>query len=481
VTVSGVPFRSMARKTKIIATMGPAIADREKVRELIVAGMNVARLNFSHGGHKDHRRFAEWVRWAAKEEGIAVALLQDIQGPKIRLGTFPDGPMTLSDDETVVLVEGSTCVDGQIPVVYPGLLDHVKPGDAIMLADGLVKLTAAVCSAGRVEAKVTIGGVISDKKGLALPESDLDLPALTEKDRGDLAFGMELGVDLVAASFVKNGDEIREIRDLAGGVPVIAKVELASAYKNLDDIIAAADGVMVARGDLGVELPPEELPNVQRDILKRTNKAGLISVTATEMLESMIYAPRPTRAEVTDVANAVTTGSDAVMLSAETATGNYPVAAVEIMSRICETAEEHAAQAHVDFLKDVPGFASAMARAAVEMAHDLELNSIVAFTESGTTARLLSKYRPDVGVVAFTPHQTVYNRMALYRGVSPALMEHKDTTDLMMAAAEKRLEKDGIAETGEAFLIVAGTPPKQAAAANLLKLHVIGERDRQKR
>jgi pyruvate kinase len=203
-----------------------------------------------------------------------------------------------------------------------------------MLADGLVKLTAAACSTGRVEAKVTIGGVISDRKGLALPDSRLDLPALTEKDRADLAFGLELGVDLVAASFVKNGDEIREIRDLAGGVPVIAKLELASAYKNLDDIIAAADGVMVARGDLGVELPPEQLPNVQRDILKRTNKAGLISVTATEMLESMILAPRPTRAEVTDVANAVTTGSDAVMLSAETASGNYPVAAVERRARI---------------------------------------------------------------------------------------------------------------------------------------------------
>ena len=259
-SVSGVPFRSMARKTKIIATMGPAIADREKVRELIVAGMNVARLNFSHGRHEDHRRFAEWVRWAAKEEGTAVALLQDIQGPKIRLGTFPDGPMTLSDDETVVLVEGSTCIDGQIPVVYPGLLDNVKPGDTVMLADGLVKLTAAVCSEGRVEAKVTTGGVISDRKGLALPDSDLDLPALTEKDRVDLAFGMQLGVDLIAASFVKNGDEVREIRDLAGGVPVIAKLELASAYKNLDDIIAAADGVMVARGDLGVELSIESVP-----------------------------------------------------------------------------------------------------------------------------------------------------------------------------------------------------------------------------
>lgn len=468
----------MARKTKIIATMGPAITDRERVRELVRAGMNVARLNFSHGTHRDHVRFAEWVRWAAEEEGVAVALLQDIQGPKIRLGVFPDGPMTLTAGQDVVLFQGEASIDGQIPVVYPGLLNSVSPGDKIMLADGLVRLRATACSDDRVEATVEIPGTISDRKGLALPDTNLDLPALTEKDRVDLAFGRELGFDFIAASFVKTGDEIREIRELAGGVHVIAKLELAIAYQNLDDIIEAADGVMVARGDLGVELPLEQLPNIQRDILTRTNKAGIFSITATEMLESMIQAPRPTRAEVTDVANAVTSGSDAVMLSAETAAGEYPIAAVEIMSRICETAEEHADDAHIGFLTGVPPFASAIARAAVELTNDLELNSIVAFTESGTTARLLSKYHPKVSVIAFTPHQACYNRMAMYRGVQPALMDHRDTTDLMMAAAEKRLEKDGLAHVGEAFVIVAGTPPKVSAGTNLLKVHVIGERNR---
>ena len=471
----------MARKTKIIATMGPATADRERVRELVVAGMNVARLNFSHGSHDDHRRMAEWVRWAAAEEETAVALLQDIQGPKIRLGVFPEGPMTLEADDIVVLREGSESVDGSIPVVFPGLLHHVEVGDTIMLADGLVRLRTTASGENTIEAVVELGGVISDRKGLALPDSDLELSALTEKDRVDLAFGREIGFDYIAASFVTKGSEIREIRELAGGTPVIAKLELAAAYANLDDIIAAADGVMVARGDLGVQLPPEELPNVQRDILNRTNKAGIISITATEMLESMIHAPRPTRAEVTDVANAVSTGSDAVMLSAETAMGEFPVAAVEIMSRICETAEGHAVQGEVPLLEGVPAFASAIARAAVEMAYDLQLKSIVALTESGTTAQLMSKYHPDVTIAAFTPHVSCYNRMALYRGVVPEMMEHKETTDLMMWAAEKRLEKEGRAEVGEAVLIVAGTPPSVAASTNLLKLHVIGERNRSRR
>jgi len=272
---------------------------------------------------------------------------------------------------------------------------------------------------------------------------------------------------------------VRQVAKLAGDVPVIAKIELAVAYENLDDILAVADGAMVARGDLGVQLPLEQIPIVQDDILRRTNRAGRVSITATEMLESMTHSPRPTRAEVTDVANAVMEGTDAVMLSAETATGAYPAEAVRTMARICEVAETAAVpDSQVAFLTSQPEFASAVTRAAVEAAADLSIETIVAFTESGSTARLLSKYRPHARIFAFTPDPATLRRMALYRGVQGRLFGRRDYTDLMIAAAEKHLEKEGICRRGEAVVMVAGVPPNVRASTNLLKIHVIGERDR---
>lgn len=470
----------MERLTKIVATLGPAVASPEMIRKLIRAGMDVARLNFSHGDHDLHRNFATWVREAAAEENRVVAVLQDIQGPKLRVGYFQDGRIHLTNDDLVVLRQGrEMAAPGEVYIDYDHLLEDVEPGEQILLADGLIRLVATQVHGDRIDARVVQGGVLSDGKGVAFPETNLRVPAITEKDRADLAFGREIGVDFVAASFVRTGADMAEIRELAGGTPVIAKVELAAAYSNLDDILSQAAGAMVARGDLGVQLPLERIPLVQADILARTNKAGLISITATEMLESMTKSPRPTRAEVTDVANAVLAGTDAVMLSAETAAGDFPIEAVETMARICATVEEGVERsAGVEFIGGADSFASAVARAAVEASQNLGISTIVAFTESGSTARLLSKYRPPARIIAFTPERRTLARMALYRGVRPHPFGRRDYTDVMIAAAEKFLEKEEVCRRGEAVVMVAGIPPNIQASTNLMKIHVIGERDR---
>jgi pyruvate kinase len=468
----------MGRRTKIIATLGPATDDRASIDALVAAGLDVARLNFSHGDHDVHRRRFDQVREASEAAGRPVAILQDIQGPKIRLGSFPDGGLEVATGDEVRVVSSESAGTGAVPVVYDGLLDDVRAGERVVLADGLVRLRVEDVTDTCLVCVVEIPGRLSDKKGAAFPDSELSVPAITAKDEVDLAFGQELGVDYVAASFVRTGDDVRRVKELAGGVPVIAKIELAAAYDNLDDILEAADGAMVARGDLGVQLPLETIPVVQEDILRRTNRAGKLSITATEMLESMTHSPRPTRAEVTDVANAITTGTDAVMLSGETAVGDYPLRVVETMARICEETDRHSTHANVEYLTGMSPFASATARAAVEIATDMGLSTIVAFTESGTTARLLSKYRPDAQVVAFTAVPAVYRRMALYRGVLPQPFERRDTTDLMLASAEKYLEKEGLADVDEVVVMVAGIPPNVQASTNLVKLHVIGERSR---
>jgi pyruvate kinase len=473
----------MRRQTKIVATMGPAVASLGQVAELIHAGLDVARLNFSHGGHDTHRQFADWVREAANEAGANVALLQDIQGPKLRLGNLPDGMVRLDRGEQVDLVPGAQSTDpSHIPVDYEHLLEDVAPGGSVLVADGLVRLEVAERMHDRLRCVVVAGGELADHKGVAFPGSALRVPPLTDKDAADIAFGRELGVDYVAMSFVRSSEDIRQVAALVEpGTPIIAKVELAAAYENLDDIMAAADGVMVARGDLGVELPLERIPLVQADILERANAAGLLTITATEMLQSMVEAPRPTRAEVTDVATAVTEGTDAVMLSGETAVGKYPVEAVRMMDTICREVETglrpQRRSAHLT-LSSVPTFASAIAKAAVEAAVDLDLSTIVAFTETGSTARLLSKYRPASDIVAFTAREATLRRMALYWGVRAVPFERRAYTDLEIAAAEKYLEKERLCTRGEGVVMVAGIPANRQASTNLMKLHVIGDRDR---
>jgi pyruvate kinase len=475
----------MRRKTKIIATLGPATYSYESVSGLVAAGMDVARLNFSHGEHELHRRAAEWVRAASLEHGRHVAVLQDIQGPKIRVGRFPDGSLDLARGDEVSLVAGTGLAESnQIPIGYPHLLDDVLPGHVVVLADGLIRIRVIERTGDVLRGEVRIGGRLADNKGAAMPESQLQLPTITDKDREDLAFGAEIGVDFVAASFVRTSADIKVVRELSGGtVPVIAKLELAVAYKNLDDILESADGVMVARGDLGVELPLQEIPWAQGDILRRTNEKGLISITATEMLESMTASPRPTRAEVTDVTNAVVSGTDAVMLSAETAVGEFPIRTIEVMDMICREAEErvvHSRSGHqtVDFLESQRTFASATAKAAVEAAWNLGIEAIVAFTESGRTAQLISKYRPAAPIWTFSADLSTLRRMALYWGVIPIQFDRRDRFGHMVAFAEKYLERHGVCREGDGLVVVAGVPPNEQASTNIMKLHVIGERMR---
>ncbi len=471
----------MFRHTKIVATIGPATASREGIRSLIRSGMNVARMNFSHGDHATHREVASWVREEAEAEGRPVGLLQDIQGPKLRVGSFAAGAAQFASGDRVRLapedVLGSESV---IPVVYERLLSDIDVGDRVILCDGLLRLVVTEVAEDSLVADVVLGGVVSDHKGVAFPDSELTVPSLTKQDLADLEYGKGLEVDYVAASFVRNGADVERVRELAGNVPVIAKIELAVAYENLDEILKVAAGVMVARGDLGVQLPLERIPLIQNDILHRANAAGRLTITATEMLESMTHAPRPTRAEVTDVSTAVLGGTDAVMLSAETAIGEYPNRAVEVMGRICQTVEDdalHQPDRRLPFFGARDKKASAVSQAAAETTDRLDIDTIVAFTESGNTAFLISKYRPLAKIIAFSPIRPTLNRMALYWGVQPFFLDRYEYTDHMIAAGEAFVEKEGLVERGEAVVIVAGVPANQQASTNLVMVQYIGERD----
>jgi len=468
----------MHRQTKVIATVGPSVASPDGVRSLIDAGMDVARLNFSHGSHELHRRFHDWIRTAAAESGRTIAIMQDIQGPKLRVGEFPGGQIALRLDSEVDLVpDAGIGSESHIPIGYESLLADVNPGDRVILADGLVACEVVGRTDRALRARVVTSGVLSDHKGVAFPDSSLSVGNITPKDEADLALGRELGVDFVAASFVRTGADVEAVASLAAETPIIAKIELAQALDNLDEILKVSFGVMVARGDLGVQLPLDRLPLIQSDILKRANTAGRVSVTATEMLESMTHNPRPTRAEVTDVAHAVMGGTDAVMLSGETAVGDYPAQTVRAMARICQTIEEGtlSGETPVPFVVGENDVASAVAQAATQIARNVGARTIVAFTESGSTARLISKYRPEQRVVAFTPNTTTRRRMALYWGIQPHAFERRDYTDDEIAAAAEILAAEGVAVPGEPVVMVAGVPPNFQAATNLVKVHQIGE------
>jgi pyruvate kinase len=464
------------RRTKIIATMGPAVASPQKVGMLVAAGMDVARLNFSHGDRDSHRQFLQWVREAAAEQGRAVAVMQDIQGPRIRTGTFPGGRVDLTAGDQIALLDGDGV--GSAKRVYVQHLEaaHLSPGDTVIFDDGFIEARVIAVTPGSILVEVQRGGSLGDHKGVAFPKVRLDLPAVTAKDLEDLRFGLEIGVDLVAASFVESAADVEAVRSVVGSAPVIAKIERAAALGNLAGILAAADGAMVARGDLGVEIGYEPLPRIQREIIAAANSAGRVSITPTEMLESMITALRPTRAEVSDVATAVMDGSDAVMLSGETAVGLNPVLAVEAMSAICREAERGGGDSAPTASAGGQGsFASAIAGAVAEASAALGLRTVVAFTETGTTARLISKCRPRAEVVAFTPRPETYRRMALLWGVTPMDFPRCGSTDEMIAIAEEILVQQGLVSAGDRLAMAAGVPPNRVASTNLLKLHVVGE------
>lgn len=458
------------RKARIVCTLGPSSSSPEVLEAMVRAGMDVARLNFSHGTHEDHARRVELVRAAAKKVGRTVAILQDVQGPKIRLGRFEGGVVEVKGGQRLTVttrkVLGSADV---LPTPITSLPRDVKAGDPILLDDGRVRLEVLKVKGPDVTCRVVVGGTLKDHKGLNLPGALVSVPTLTAKDRADLAFGQKLGVDYVALSFVRSPADVLEARKLVRrrGTPLIAKIEKPQAVEALDDIAAVSDGVMVARGDLGVEMPLEKLPGIQKAMVRKVNLKGGLVIVATEMLESMVSNARPTRAEVTDVANAIFDGADAVMLSGETASGKYPVEAIRTMARIVEEAEAGgvARPRAFEWTRDI---STGVAVAAAEAADRLGSALIVAHTESGRTARLVSELRPKATVLGLTPSPEVVRRMALYWGVQPHLAPRLPSTDAMIAWTKQLVRKERLAPRGSTIVLVAGQPLNEAGRTNLM-------------
>lgn len=467
------------RRTKIVCTLGPASSDPAMLDRLVAAGMDCARLNFSHGSHDAHREMAAKVRAAAAKARRPLAILADLCGPKMRVGHFRDGKVELEEGARFVLTNDES-VEGTVDIVsqsYEPLPRDVKIGDAILLDDGLLKLRVTGTTATEVETVVEVAGTLSNRKGLNLPGVATSTPALTEKDREDLIFAVEeLKVDYLALSFVRSADDLREAQALAKGVPVIAKIEKPEAMEALDSILDQADGAMVARGDLGVEVGSEKVPIMQKRIIRETNRRGKIVITATQMLDSMIRNPRPTRAEAADVANAIIDGTDAIMLSGETAAGRYPVESVQMMDAIAREVEnewvEELARQTRD-LKVVPHedweFPEAAARAAAVLSTHLPLKAIVTFTQDGRSAHLVSEYRPRAPIVAVTSSAAVAQRLALEWGVMPRVEVPPDDHEETLRIACSLMAREGIATTGDAFAMVVGWPV--SGRTNTVKLH----------
>ncbi len=464
------------RRTKIVCTLGPASVDSDIIEALVAAGMDCARLNFSHGEHENHALAAERVRAAADKAGRPLAILADLGGPKMRIGRFVEGAVHLDVRQKFTLTTEAVSGDKErVSVTYPHLPKDVKPHDCILLDDGLLRLQVEEVNGSDVVCRVIVGGTLSNNKGLNLPGVTISAPALSEKDRRDLAFAVDhLHVDYLALSFVRSAAEVVEAQSLAKGTPVIAKIEKPEALEQLSAILNAADGVMVARGDLGVELGPEKVPRVQKQIIREVNERGKVVITATQMLESMARNPRPTRAEAADVANAVIDGSDAVMLSGETASGSYPVETVKMMDAIVRDIEDGWLADEGSRIKEPTmtgewGFANAAARAAGLMSFVLPLKALLTYTRDGRTGKLLSSYRPRAPILAVTPKERVARRLALAWGISPRLEEApKDLEEALKLAAE-RVEREGFCKRGDAFALVVGWPP--SSGTNTLKLH----------
>jgi len=474
-------FVARVRHTKIVATIGPASRDPKTLQLLIQAGIDVVRLNFSHGEQADHLAVLNAVREIAAGAGRSVAVLQDLSGPKIRTGKVKGGEVLLEDGATVTITTDET-VEGTprlISTTYDPLPGDVKPGDRILLDDGNLELRVAGISGQQVECVVVHGGPLRSNKGMNLPGVKLSTPAMTEKDRRDLAFGIEHRVDYVALSFVRQAADVEQarafIRSLGATTPLVAKIEKREAMDDLPAILQAADGIMVARGDLGVEMSTEEVPTLQKRIIERANAAGKVVITATQMLESMVDNPRPTRAEASDVANAILDGTDGIMLSAETASGHFPVEAVATMARIALHTEEHHGAFHSPTRINIPTasvVANALARVAKTVAEELGCKLIIAFTESGTTAHLLSTYRPHPPIAAITYNPDTYKRLGLWWGVVPVKSEFAETTDEMIVKGEALLKAQGLIAKGDTVLMLAGQS-HTAGATNMLRVHTI--------
>lgn len=468
------------RHTKIVATLGPATDPPEKLRKMFDAGVDVFRLNASHGTQEDHARRIQAVRQLAKEMGRNAGILLDLQGPKIRLGTFVNGGCYLEDGSVFTItthaVEG-TCE--RACTGYSEFARDVKAGDPVLLADGAVQLEVLATDGIAARCKVVHGGRISDRKGINLPGVKVSIPSLSKKDAADAHFGVEQGVDFIALSFVRTGKDVMRLRHLLDEVdakqPIIAKIEKPEAFQNLDSILEEADGVMVARGDLGVEMPLEKVPMMQKAIIERTRQYGKFVITATQMLESMIENPLPTRAEVSDIANAIYDGTSALMLSAETSTGKYPIESVKMMSKIAretESAVRGQGFKEVQLISELTT-PHIVADAAYHAARYAGVSALVVGTTSGSTARLLARYRPPVPVYAFTSNERVARELSIVYGVQAIVAPASESTDDMLFGMEQMLIKSGCVRPGESVVFVAGQPVNQPGSTNMLKLHMV--------
>jgi len=473
------------RRAKIVATLGPASSDEETFRQLVRAGLDVARLNFSHGSHAQKTELIAMVRKIAREENKPICILADLQGPKIRTGV-------LVDHKPVLLVAGKTLtitpeqIEGtaeRVSTVFTTLAENLKPGDQVLLSDGLIELRVIEMKGADVVTEIINGGMLGEKKGINLPGVAIKVPALTEKDEEDLEFALKAGADTVAVSFVQTADDVRYVKSRIAALGydawVIAKLEKPQAIDHLDSILEAADAIMVARGDLGVEVPPEKVPAIQKHIIRRANEYLKPVITATQMLESMIENPRPTRAEASDVANAIYDGTDAVMLSAESAAGKYPVESVAMMNKIVIETESqmlhevrHSLPRRHKATMTVP---ETICECMAHSAQDLDLAAIAIFTESGNTARLLSKYRPAAPIFALSPYEHVVHRAMLLWGTFPIQCERFVGTDMLVNTAEDILESRGYVKAKQVVGIVAGTATK-TGATNFMRLHLVGDR-----
>lgn len=475
----------MKRHAKIIATLGPALASPKKLQAALQSGMDVARLNFSHGTRASHRQLISQLRRISQEMGRPVAILIDLQGPRLRTGPLEeDQPVKLGVDEQVVLVGGKgPSRPGQVAIDYPSLAADLRPGARVLLDDGRIELQVVEIRGDQALARVVNAGILEAHKGVHLPDTPLSLPSLTEKDEADLIFGLQQGADCVALSFVRCAQDVEELRNLvkqhdpsAAPVPVVAKLERREAIERLEEILAVADGVMVARGDLGVEVSTERVPSLQKDIIQRANRQGVLVITATQMLETMVNSPRPTRAEASDVANAVFDGSDALMLSAETAIGQYPLESIRTMDRIICDAEAHAKEWALhwgEVLADSGDDAVATCRAARALADDRNVQAVAVFTRSGRTARLMSKTRPTQPILAFTPEERTYHAMTLFWGVEPHLVPMSTSVEEMLAYVERALKGSGRMQPGQQVVLVASLPVGAMGPANFSLLHTL--------
>jgi pyruvate kinase len=470
------------RRSKIVCTIGPASDSSDALERLIRAGMDVARLNFSHGSHAEHAQRLSTLREAATRCKKPVAVLQDLCGPKIRTGSFPRGAYVLPATGEVTLVEttlGTVAEPDTIPIQYEGLAEDVQPGDAILIDDGRVVLRVQRIQEGRVLCTIVQTGTVRDHAGVHLPSRSMRVSTLTEKDKADLAFGLSLGIDYVALSFVRKSDDIRLVRAICEAwgrpTPIVAKIETPAAVDDLEGIIASADAIMVARGDLGVEFPPERVPVIQKQILGLARIYQRPVIVATEMLQSMVHATRPTRAEASDVANAVFDGTDAVMLSAETATGDHPDLAASMMARIIVEAESSPfyspSSSHAGDATTVP---EAIARAACVVAREVKARALVAFTETGSSARFVSKARPHVPIFAFSPNETTRRRLALYWGVVPLSIDPLRDADAMVERANAFVLANGLGSPGDKIVIVFGAPVGVSGTTNAVQVRVLG-------